>query len=1041
MLPAIIAWSLNNRYVVLGLAGVVAIAGFISLSRLNIDAFPDTTPIQVQINTAAPALVPEEVERQITFPVELAMSGMPGLEQLRSISQFGLSQVVVTFKDGTDIYFARQLINERLSTVEMPTGIGRPEMGPVSTGLGEVFHFLVIGEGQTLTEARTTLDWTVRPELRAVPGTAEVNTWGGLKKQYQVRVDPQRLIEYDLSFDQVMNAVRENNLNVGGGNINRSGDMLLVHGVGRTSDVPQIENMVITAKDGLPVRIRDVAEVAIGHEIRRGAVTANGEGEVVLGLSFMLMGENSYGVTTRQREKFEEVQKTLPKGVRMEAVYDRTVLVDRVIDTVRKNLLEGAFLVVLLLFVFLGNLRAGLICAAAIPLSMLFGFCGMLQAGIAGSLLSLGAIDFGIVVDSSVVVVENAVAKLAHHGPVSGQLRRDIVRDAAIEVRTPTVFGQLIIMIVYIPILTLQGVEGKMFRPMALTVVFVLIGSLIMSLTLIPVLASMFLPKRLEEKDVLVVRAAKWLYAPVLRVALNFRWAVLGFAAAMLFLAFQIAMNFGSEFVPRLSEGDVVIGIVRAPGTALEESIRINTDMERMLMKSFPDEISHIWARQGAPEVATDAGSIETTDMFISLKPRELWKKAPTQSDLVVLMDQVVGDIPGQTIWFTQPIEQRINEMISGVRADVALKLFAGDFDKLIYKARELENVLRKIPGAADISTEQLAGQPILRITIKQDEIARYGVPAETVLDLVESVGGKALGEIIEGQLRIPLVVRVSEDARSSPEAIANILVPAPSGEQIPLSRLADVRVIEGPKLISREFGKRRITVQANVRGRDVGSFVAEAQKKIAEAVDLPPDTYRIEWGGQFENMQRAQQRLTIVVPLALAMIVGLLYLTYRNVVDTLVVFSSVPFACVGGILAMQGRAMPLSVSAAVGFITLSGVSVLSSMVLISFIRQSMAAGMSLRDAIQHSCVACLRTILMTSLVASVGFIPMATSTGTGAEVQRPLATVVIGGVISATLMTLIVLPALYSIVGGWGRRPRPAGPIEATGHGFAAAH
>lgn len=1023
MLPWLIGWSLRNRYIVLALALLVGIAGYVSLRRLNIDAFPDTTPVQVQINTVAPALVPEEVERQITFPIEMAIGGMPGLEQLRSISQFGLSQVVVTFTDATDVYFARQLINERLGTVDIPPGIDRPEMGPVSTGLGEVLQYTLTGEGRDLTELRTIHDWMVKPIMRPVPGTAEINTWGGFKKQYQVRIDPTLLIKYDISWETVMQAVRENNLNVGGGSINRSGDMLLVHGVGRTNTIEQIEGIVVAAKAGVPIHVRDVAEVTIGHEIRRGVVTANGQGEAVLGLGFMLMGENSYAVTHRLANKLEEVKQQLPTGVRVKTVYNRTHLVDQVIETVRRNLLDGGLLVIIILFVFLGDLRAGLIVALAIPMAMLFGFCGMLQAGVAGTLLSLGAIDFGIVVDSSVVVVENIVKRLAHSGPLVGHKRLRVIRDAAVEVRTPTVFGQLIIMIVYLPILTLQGVEGKMFRPMAITVMFVLTGSLILSLTLMPVLASLVLPTNIEERDALPIRLARAIYAPVLKFCLRYRYLVLSVALGGLVMAATLALSFGSEFVPRLSEGAIVIGIVRPPGTSLEESIRVNTQIERMLLETFPDEVSHAWSRVGAPEVATDASSVEMTDLFVELKPRERWKRATTQDELVELMEREVSDIPGQIIWFTQPIEQRINEMISGVRSDVAVKLFGDDFDTLVKYARELEGILRDVRGSVDLATEQIVGQPVLQIRIRQDQVARYGVSALLVLDTVQSIGGIELGDVIEGQIPFPLTARLPEHLRSNPDAIKDILISTPAGEHIPLSRLADVTLIEGPKTISREWSKRRITVQCNVRGRDVGSFVAEAQAKIDEQLKLP-EGYRIDWGGQFENLQRAKVRLAIVVPVALAMIVVLLYFTYHNLTDTAIVFASVPFACIGGITALALREMPLSISAAIGFITLSGVSVLNSMVLVSALRDLLHGGTPVAEAVPEAALSCLRTIIMTALVASVGFIPMATSSGTGAEVQRPLATVVIGGVISSTLMTLAVLPAIYVVVGSRGKVP-----------------
>ena len=1040
MLQSIIAWSLNHRIMVLLGALLICLMGYLTANALNVDAFPDTTPIQVQINTAAGALVPEEVERQVTFPVEMSLGGLPGLEDLRSVSQFGISQVIVTFKDGMSVYFARQLINERLNGVELPPGIGRPEMGPVSTGLGEVFHYIMTSDDGDLTAMKTLHDWEVKPTMRTVPGTAEVNSWGGLKKQYQVRVDPTLLVKHGLKFEQVLEAVRENNLNVGGGSIRQSGDSVLVHGVGRTINVEQIGGMVITAVDGVPIRVRDVAEVVISHELRRGVVTANGKGEVVLGLGFMLMGENSYAVTNRLRDRFFEVQKTLPDGVHMDIVYDRTELVNRVIETVKNNLCEGAFLVVILLFLLLGNLRAGLIAAVAIPLSMLVGFCGMWSMGIAASLLSLGAIDFGIVVDSSVVVIENIIRRLAHRGACSSDERLAIIRDAASEVRIPTVFGQLIIMIVYLPILTLEGVEGKMFRPMAITVIFILIGSLILSLTLTPVLSSFFLPRVVEEKEVWLVRFAQWLYRPFLGVVLMFRWIMLAVALVALAITLKTAMGLGTEFVPRLSEGDIVIGALRAPGTSLDESAIMNSKIEALLLEKFPDEVRHVWSRVGTPEVATDAGSVEVTDIFVSLKPREGWKKARTQAQLVELMLPEVEQMKGQITWFTQPIEQRINEMVSGVRADIALKLFGDDFSTLIPKAQELQAALGTVQGCSDLSIEQVAGQPILRIALEQDEIARYGISARQVLDVVESISSKVIGEVVEGQLRFPLVARLPDKYRENPEVIGRILLSAPGGEQLPLSRVADIRRLSGPKMITREWGKRRITIQANVRGRDVGSFVAEAQKVIAERVDLPKDQFRIEWGGQFENMQRAQQRLTIVVPLALSLIVGLLYLTYRSFPETLIVFASVPFACVGGVLSLAYRQMPLSISAAVGFITLSGVSVLSSMILASAWRAARtqpdpaltlnlddshdphaAHGHELHDGkpltIIDISVNCLRTILMTALVASVGFIPMATSEGSGAEVQRPLATVVIGGVMSSMIFTLFILPILFGML------------------------
>ena len=1010
----IIDFSLRNRVAVVLAALLAAIAGAVSLQYLDIDAFPDTTPVQVQINTVAPALAPEEVERQITFPVEQAISGLPGLEDLRSVSKFGLSQVVVVFKDGTDIYFARQLINERLASVELPGGITRPEMGPVSTGLGEVFHYIVTGKGNDVTDLRTIHDWVVKPPMRTVPGAAEINSWGGYEKQYQIRIDPDRLVKHELTFTEVVEAVGKNNLNVGGGNIRQDGGTLLVQGLGRTADLEQISDIVITSQDGVPVRIRDVAEVTIGHEIRRGAVTADGKGEVVLGLGFMLMGENSHEVTWAMKDKLKSISSTLPANVSVTPVYDRTELVDFVIDTVRKNLFEGGLLVVAVLFGFLGNIRAALIVALAIPLSMLFAFSGMLHFGISASLLSLGALDFGMIVDSSVVMVENCVRHLAHDSN-QGKTRLQIIRDAAVEVRRPTLFGELIIMIVYLPILTLEGIEGKMFRPMALTVIFALAGSMVLSMTLMPVLASFLLPKKIEEREPFLMRVAHAIHYPILHFAMHHKLAVMGFAVCVLIVAFgMIAPNLGTEFVPRLSEGAVVVGVIRLAGTDLEESIRYNTEMEKNILKEFPHEVEHVWSRIGSAEVATDPMGIELTDIFITLKPRSLWTKAKTQAELTELLEREMRQHLGVKLGFSQPIEMRMNEMVSGVRADLGIKLFGDDFDVLVAKAQEIERVLGTIPGAADLNTEQVTGQPMLQIKVNQDQVARYGVSAQAVLDLVESIGSKPLGEIVEGQLRFPLVVRLPESFRASAETIGAMQVATASGERIPLSRLASVEVVQGPSTITREFGQRRITITSNVRGRDLGSFVEEARRTIAQQVALPPGRYRLEYGGQFENMQRAQTRLLIVVPIAMGLIFVMLYFTYHSIVDTLRVFTGIPFAWVGGLFALWLRDMPFSIPAGIGFITMSGVAVLDDMILVSYIRQLREKGLSLDDAVTQAAITRLRPVLMTTLVASLGFLPMAMADGMGAEVQRPLATVVIGGVIGAMVMSLLVLRVLY---------------------------
>ena len=1038
LLDRIIGWSLRHRAFVLGVTAAAVVLGILSLRQLDIDAFPDTTPVQVQVNTVAPALGPEQIEQQITFPVEQSISGLPALHNVRSVSKFGLSQVVVTFADGTDIYFARRLVSERLATVELPPGVGRPQLGPVATGLGEIFHYIVIAEDGDLMAARTAQDWILKPALRTVPGVAEINSWGGKEKQYQVRLDPARLAKHGLTFDAAVDALQANNIYAGGGSIAAGGDMLLVQGLAGVTSLDEIGAVVITAKDGVPVRVRDVADLEIGAEIRRGAVTYQGRGEAVLGLGFMLMGENPHDVTRRLAQKLADVSKSLPPGIRVETVYDRTELVDHVLDTVRRNLFEGGLLVVAVLFVFLGNLRAGLIVAAAIPLSMLFAFAGMWRFGIAASLMSLGAIDFGLVVDSAVIQIENSVRHMAHDR--SRRSKLEVVRDAVLEVRKPTMFGELIIILVYVPILTLEGIEGKLFRPMALTVIFALLGSLVLSLTVMPVLASWLLSRRTVEREPWVVRAARRLYAPVLRGVIRHRWATLGMAVAVLGAGAIVARGLGSEFVPKLSEGAIAINVVRLAGTDLDESVRYNTRMEQALLRAFPDEVRHVWSRIGTAEVATDPMGVELTDIFLSLRPREQWKRARTQAELVELMQRELRDMPGQRLAFTQPIEMRVNEMIAGVRGDVAVKLYGDDFEVLKQKGQEISTVLGAIRGAADLSTEQITGQPVLQIRVDQTALARHGVPAATVMDLVESIGSKEVGQVIEGQLRFPLVVRLPEAVRGSPESIAAMLVTTPSGQRLRLGDLASVELVQGPSTISREWGQRRITMQVNVRGRDLGSYVAEAQRRIAEQVRLPPGRYRIDWGGQFENLERAQARLMIVVPAVLLLIALLLYVTYGNVRDALRVFTGVPFAAVGGVVALWLRDMPFSISAAVGFIALSGVAVLGDMVLVSYVRQRLAAGLPLVAAVQEACLTRLRPVLMTALVAALGFVPMASSTGMGAEVQRPLATVVIGGIISSTLLTLLVLPAIYVVFAK--RTPgRSSGGAGRADHGTGEAH
>jgi cobalt-zinc-cadmium resistance protein CzcA len=1002
-MAVIVAWS------------VIAALGIFAFLRLPMDAYPDTTPIQVQVNTVAPALSPLEIERQISAPLEQAISGLPKLKEVRSISKFGLSQITVIFEDGTDIYLSRQVVMERVQSVSLPAGIGKPELGPVATGLGEVFHYLITAKDKTLAELRTLHDWVVKPQMRSVPGVAEVNTWGGDERRIEIVVDPQELSNRGLTLDRLIGAIEKNNTNVGGGTLDRAGESSLIQGVGIITDPRDIENIVVTVKEGIPVRVADLARVVEGKEIRRGAVTADGKGEAVLGLGFMLMGENSHDVTTRLKARLAEVKKTLPEGVEVATAYDRTSLVDRVLQTVEKNLLEGAILVIAILFIFLGNLRAGLIVALAIPLSMLFAFDMMLRFGIAGTLMSLGAIDFGLIVDSSVIMIENSERRLAED--TSGRSVIDVVRDAAVEVRKPTLFGELIIMIVYLPILALQGVEGKLFRPMALTVIFALLGSMALSMTLMPVLASFGLKRRKHTKEPLLVRGLKKLYRPVLGFALRRRVAVLVLAVICLIGAGILATRLGSEFVPRLMEGTIVINTVRLASVSLDESVRYGSLIERALLEKFPDEIERIWTRTGSAEVATDPMGLELSDIFLTLKPRGEWKNARTQGDLVTAMEKALSSMPGMRMIFTQPIEMRVNEMIAGIRSDVGIKLFGDDLDTLKAQAREIEDVVKRIPGTADVSVEQVTGQPLVQVEVDRAAGARYGIPASEILEVVEALGGRNVGELQDGERRFPIAVRIAERYRAEPEDLERILVTAPGGEAIPLSLLTNIRMTEGPSTINREWGKRRIVVQANVRGRDVGSFVADVQNAIDREVNLPSGYY-VRYGGQFENMERAQKRLFIVVPVALALIFTLLYFTYGRALDAARVFTGVPFAAVGGIVALWLRGMPFSISAGVGFVALSGVAVLGDMVLVAAVRDLLGKGMPLLDAIKIGAEQRLRPVLMTAMVASFGFIPMALNTGIGAEVQRPLATVVIGGVFSSTLLTLLVLPVLYAMVG-----------------------
>ncbi len=1014
MLTRLIDLCLRYRPIVLLATMVLALVGLSSLSRLPFDAFPDTTPVQVQVNTTSPALSPLEVERQITFPVEQAISGLPGLTEVRSISKFGFSQVTAIFDDDTDIYLARQVVSERLGAAELPEGVEGPSLGPVSTGLGEVFQYVLHSETLSTRELRTLHHWVIRPQMVQVPGVAEINTWGGHEKQYHVNVDPQRLIRHELTLDDVARVVRLGNRNAGGGVLDQSGESQLIQGQGLVTGIADLEAMVLATVDGTPIYLDDVAEVREGHEIRRGAVTYQGRGEAVLGLGFMLMGENSRALTKKLEARLREVRRSLPNAAELTEVYSRTDLVGKVLGTVRTNLLEGALLVVAVLFVFLGNFRAGLIVALAIPLSMLFAFNGMLRAGIAGSLMSLGAIDFGLVVDSSVIMVENATRRLREE--TSGRSVREIVRDAAVEVRKPTLFGELIIAIVYLPILALEGVEGKLFRPMALTVIFALAGSMVLSMTLMPVLASYVLEKGKGHADNRLVRRLRSAYRPLLGWALGHCKAVLAIAALVMLAAASLATRLGSEFVPRLREQAIVINTVRIAGVSLDESVRYGTRIERLLLERYPSEIEHIWTRTGTAEVATDPMGLEVSDVFMTLRPREAWQAARTQDELVESMSATLEGLPGMRSIFTQPIEMRVNEMIAGIRSDVGIKLFGDDFDELRQKADEIRRVIERIPGAADVTVEQLTGQAMLAIDVDRRAAGRYGIPVGEILEVVESLGTRKVGQVIDGQRRFDLVLRLGDSARASAERIGQVLIRTETGAQVPLSSVANIEIAEGPSTIQREWAKRRVVIQANVRGRDVGSFAGEVRRVLHE-LELP-DGYYTTLGGQFENLESAQKRLFFVVPIALLLVFSLLYLTYGRAADALRVFTGVPFGAVGGIVALWVRDMPFSISAGVGFIALSGVAVLGDMVLVSYVMQLLERGRAPLEAIREAAETRLRPVLMTAMVAAFGFIPMAVNTGVGAEVQRPLATVLVGGMITSTIATLLVLPVLYAVFG-----------------------
>jgi len=1019
----------NRLLVVIGFVLVCALGGW-RMVHTTVDAFPDTTPIQVQVNAVAPSLNPTEIEQQLTLPLELAISGLPGLDNVRSISKFGFAQIVATFDDGTDIYDARQLVMERVTGVSLPPGIAPPTLGPIATGLGEIFHYTLSSTSpdRTLDELRTLHDWVVKPELRKIAGVAEINSWGGFERQYHVVVDPQSLVEHDLSIGQVFDALAHNNHNVGGGQVVRSGESLLVHGIGRVSTLDEIGGVVLKVSDGTPVLIRDVAEVTLGHEIRRGAVTAQGAGEAVLGLGFMLMGENSKDVTEALRQRLETVRASLPDDVVLTTVYDRSELVRSVLDTVTHNLVAGAALVILVLFLLLGRLRAGLIVAMAIPLAMVFALLGMFELAIAASLLSLGAIDFGIIVDGSVVVTESNMRSLAAR---QGQLGRRLtaaerlssIVQSTKEVARPVVFGMGIILVVFIPVLTLQGIEGKMFQPMAWTFIFAMLGALVVAITLSPILSYYLLPRRARERESRLAEALQRAYGRVLTTALDRRgWVCVGLAA-LISVSAGIAGRLGGEFLPKLTEGSIVINTIRLAGVSIDEAAAYNTRIEQLLLAEFPAEIRHVWSRIGTAEVATDPMGIELTDIFIALNPRQEWQRARSQAELVGVMQEVLDDLPAVNMVFTQPIEMRLNEMVSGIRSDVGIKIIGDDLEELRRLSDEVQETLLAVDGAADVAVDQITGQPTLEIRLDQDQLARHGIPRRDVLDFVEAVGVRRIGEIFEGQRRFPLVVRLPDELRTDVAALAAATIPSRGGPLLSLDSLAEVEETEGPSTINREWGRRLIKVQCNVRDRDIASFVDEAQRRVAAEVELP-EGYVIEWGGQFEHLQRSKLRFAIVVPVTLTLVLLLLYLSLKSLRDVILISTAIPFAVVGGVLSLWLRDMPFSVSAAVGFIALSGIAVLNGQVLVGAIRTMRGQGAPLRDAVTTAATQRLRPVLATAITDAVGFLPMAVSTGVGAEIQRPLATVVIGGVFTTTLLTLLVLPVLYSWVAGRARGP-----------------
>jgi heavy metal efflux system protein len=1030
MLDAIVERSIRNRWIVLlAVLGIAAFGGYNYL-RLPIDAVPDITNVQVQINTEAPGFSPLEAEQRITFTVETAMAGLPRLEYTRSVSRYGLSQVTVVFEDGTDIYFARQRVAEKLQEVrsDLPPGL-EPELGPIATGLGEIFMFVLSvehgatrsdGEPYDTSDLHTVMDWVVRPQLARVPGVTEVNMVGGHERQYLVAPRPTSLLAFGLTIGDLSTALERNNSNVGAGYIERFGSQYLVRVPGQVATLDDLRAIRVATRDGAPITVGDLAEVSIGKDLRTGAATMNGE-EVVLGTVFMLMGENSRAVARAAADELAEINLSLPAGLALEAVYDRTTLVDKTIATVRTNLIEGAILVIVVLFALLGNLRAALVTTLVIPLAMLFTITGMVESRISGNLMSLGALDFGLIVDGAVIIVENCLRLLgAAQRANGGQLptlaqRLEIVRAATTEVIRPSLFGMFIILVVYLPIFTLSGVEGKMFHPMALTVALALTAALVLSVTFVPAAVAIFVRGKVAEHENVVMRGARRIYEPLLHLALRARVAAVAAAVLLVALGGWLASQMGSEFIPSLDEGDIALHALRIPGTGIQQAIGMQTSLEARLAR-FP-EVDRVFAKLGTADIATDPMPPSVSDTFVLLKDRASWPDPrKPKLDLVRELEAAAALEPGNNYEFTQPIEMRFNELISGVRSDVAVKVYGDDLDTLRELGEQIESVVSEIPGAADVALEQLTGLPMLTVQPRRDRLARYGLDVADLQVVVETaIGGHAVGQIFEGDKRFDLVIRLPEEARNDPATLQMLPLALPGGDYLPLSEVATVVIADGPNAINRENGKRRAVVTANVRGRDLGSFVREAQERVRADVPLPAG-YWLEFGGTFEQLISASQRLALVVPATLLLILGLLFLAFRSIKDSLLIFSGVPLALTGGVLALWLRDIPLSISAGVGFIALSGVAVLNGIVMVSFIRSLLTEGRALDDAIVTGALTRLRPVLMTALVASLGFVPMAFNTGVGSEVQRPLATVVIGGIVSSTVLTLLVLPALYRL-------------------------